>query len=77
MPEDRDRRYFGGAPTVDDRPKRRILEVLRGQSLRMNQDLAFLTDGGDNLQARVDGFSPCAEHRLVQVRTRTLDRTLR
>jgi hypothetical protein len=30
----------------------------------MNQDLVFLTDGGDNLHALVDGFSPCTEHYL-------------
>ena len=64
VPEDRDNRYFGCVPTVDDRPKRRIFEVLRGQGLRMNQDLVFLTDGGDNLHALVDGFSPCTEHYL-------------
>jgi hypothetical protein len=64
VPEDRDHRYFGGVPTVDDRPKRRIFEVLREQGLRMNQDLVFLTDGDDNLHALVDGYSPCTEHYL-------------
>jgi hypothetical protein len=64
VPEDRENRYFGCVPTVDDRPKRRIFEILRGQGLRMNQDLVFLTDGGDNLQVLVDGFSPCTEHYL-------------
>jgi hypothetical protein len=43
VPEDREHRYFGCVPTVDDRPKRRIFEVLRGQGLRMNQDLVLLT----------------------------------
>lgn len=64
VPEDREHRYFGCVQTVDDRPKRRIFEVLRSQGLQMNQDLVFLTDGGDNLHALVDGFSPCAEHYL-------------
>jgi hypothetical protein len=64
VPEDRDNRYFGCVPTVDDRPKRRIFEVLREQGLRMNQDLVFLTDGGDNLHALVDGYSPRTEHYL-------------
>ena len=64
VPEDREHRYFGCVQTVDDRPKRRIFEVLRSQGLQMNQDLVFLTDGGDNLHALVDGFSPCTEHYL-------------
>jgi hypothetical protein len=64
VPEDRDNRYFGWVQTVDDRPKRRIFEILRSQGLQMNQDLVFLTDGGDNLHALVDGFSPCTEHYL-------------
>ena len=33
VPEDRDDRYFGCVQTVDDRPKRRIFEVLRSQGL--------------------------------------------
>ncbi|KAA1053949.1 ISKra4 family transposase [Azospirillum argentinense] len=64
VPENREHRYFGCVQTVDNRPKRRIFEVLRSQGLQMNQDLVFLTDGGDNLHALVDGFSPCAEHYL-------------
>jgi hypothetical protein len=64
VPEDRADRYFGCVQTVDDRPRRRIFEVLRGQGLQMNQDLVFLTDGGDSLRALVSGFSPCTEHYL-------------
>ena len=64
VPENRDDRYFGCVQTVDDRPKRRIFEVLCSQGLQMNQDLVFLTDGGDNLHALVDGYSPCTEHYL-------------
>jgi hypothetical protein len=64
VPEDRDSRYFGCVQAVDDKPKRRIFEVLRGQGLQMNQDLVFLTDGGDSLRTLVVGFSPCTEHYL-------------
>jgi hypothetical protein len=60
----REDRYFGCVQTVDDRPKRRIFEVLRSRGLQMNQDLVFLTDGGDNLHSLVEGFSPCTEHYL-------------
>lgn len=64
VPADRGERYFGGVHTVDDRPRRRIFEVLRSQGLQMNQDVVFLTDGGDNLHALVDGYAPCTEHYL-------------
>ena len=47
--EDRDSRYFGLVQSFDDKPKRRLHEVLREQGLmnQMNQDITFLTDGGD------------------------------
>lgn len=64
VPTDQAERYFGGVQAVDDRPRRRIFEILRSQGLQMNQDLIFLTDGGDNLHALVDGYAPCAEHYL-------------
>ena len=48
VPEVRDHRYFGLVQTHDDKPERRLFEVLRSQDLRMNQGLTFLTDGGDS-----------------------------
>src|SRR3954469_19787401 len=45
VPEVRNHRYFGLVQTHDDKPERRLFEVLHGQDLRMN--LTFLTDGGD------------------------------
>jgi len=60
VPEVRDYRYFGLVQTHDDKPERRLFEVLHGQDLRMN--LTFLTDGGDS--SFLDGISPCAENYL-------------
>src|SRR3954466_2299940 len=57
VPEVRDHRYFGLVQTHDDKPERRLFEVLRAQDLRVN--LTFLTDGGDS--SFLDGISPCAE----------------
>ena len=48
--EDCDNRYFGLVQSFDDRPKRRLREVLREQGLQMNQDITFLTDGGDTVR---------------------------
>jgi len=64
VPEVREDRYFGLVQTVDDKPRRRLFEVLRSQDLRMNQGLTFLTDGGDSVRSFLDGISPCAEHYL-------------
>ena len=64
VPEVRDHRYFGLVQTHDDKPERRLFEVLRAQDLRMNQGLTFLTDGGDSVRSFLDGISPCAENYL-------------
>jgi hypothetical protein len=77
VPEDRDARYFGFVQTLDDKPKRRLFEVLRAQGLQMNQDLVFLTDGGDDVRDLAADMSPCAEHYLdwfhVTMRLTVLD----
>jgi hypothetical protein len=61
VPEVRDHRYFGLVQTHDDKPGRRLIEVLHGQDLQINQSLTFLTDGGDSVRSFLDGISPCAE----------------
>jgi hypothetical protein len=58
VPAVRDHRYL--VQTHDDKPERRLFEVLRSQDLRMNQGLTFLTDGGDS--SFLDGISPGAEN---------------
>src|SRR3954453_12699151 len=62
VPEVRDHRYFGLVQTHDDKPGRRLIEVLHGQDLQINQSLTFLTDGGDS--SFLDEISPCAENYL-------------
>src|SRR3954451_9945793 len=64
VPEVGDHRYFGLVQTHDDKPERRLFEVLRAQDLRINQGLTFLTDGGDSVRSFLDGISPCAENYL-------------
>jgi len=59
VPEVQDHRYFGLVQTLDDKPDRRLFEVLRSQDLRMS--LTFLTDGGDSVRSFLDGISPGAE----------------
>jgi hypothetical protein len=38
---------FGFVQTLDEKPKRRLFEVLKSQGHQMNQQLTFLSDGGD------------------------------
>jgi hypothetical protein len=38
---------FGFVQTFDTKPKRRLFEVLTSQGLQMNQQITFLSDGGD------------------------------
>ncbi|MGI9486226.1 MAG: ISKra4 family transposase, partial [Geminicoccaceae bacterium] len=64
IPEKRDDRYFGLVQSHDAKPKRRLFEVLRDQGLQMNQEITFLTDGGDSVRNLAELMSPCAEHIL-------------
>ena len=64
MAEDRGDRYFGFVQSFDQKPKRRLREVLRDQGFQMNQEIAFLTDGGDSVRNIAADMSPCAEHIL-------------
>lgn len=64
VPEDRNDRYFGFVQTLDDKPRRRLFNILQDQGLQMNQDIVFLTDGGDDVRELASDMSPCAEHYL-------------
>lgn len=64
MPEDRSPRYFGLVHGYDRKPKRRLFELLREQGLQANQDVTFLTDGGEELHALIERVTPGAEHVL-------------
>ncbi len=64
MAEDRGDRYFGLARSLDEKPGRRLHEVLQDQGLQMNQEITFLTDGEDSIRSMAEFMSPCAEHVL-------------
>lgn len=55
---------FAFVHTYDPKPKRRLFEVLKSQGLQMNQDITFLSDGGDTLRDLQFYLSPLAEHIL-------------
>ena len=64
LPQDRPSRYLGLVHGYDRKPKRRLVTMLESQGLQANQDLTFLTDGGDEIKALTELISPCGEHVL-------------
>ncbi|MBV9749922.1 MAG: ISKra4 family transposase, partial [Acetobacteraceae bacterium] len=64
VPEDRAPRYLGLVHGYDRKPKRRLFDVLKSQGLQANQDVTFLTDGGEEVRALTELVSPEAEHVL-------------
>ena len=64
MAEDREPRYLGLVHGHDRKPKRRLVDILQSQGLQPNQDVTFLTDGGDEIKALTELISPCGEHVL-------------
>ncbi len=64
MPDDRDSRYIGLVHGYDRKPKRRLFELLKAQGLQANQDVTFLTDGGEEVRSLTELVTPEAEHVL-------------
>ena len=64
MPEDRAARYLGLVHGHDTKPKRRLFDLLTSQGLQANQEVTFLTDGGDEIRALTELVTPCGEHVL-------------
>ena len=55
---------FAFVQTYDEKPKRRRFEGLRSQGLTMNQQVEFLSEGGEHVRPVQLDLSPEAEHRL-------------
>ena len=50
--------------TYDTKPKRRLFEVLKAQGMQANQQVTFLTDGGEDIRDLPYYLNPHAEHLL-------------
>ena len=50
MPEDGPSRCFGFVQTYDEKPKRRLFELFKGQGMQMNQRVMFFSDGGTDIR---------------------------
>jgi len=64
MQENRENKRFGFVSNYDEKPKRRLYEMLMSQGLQMNQAITFLSDGGDTVRDLQLYMSPNAEHIL-------------
>jgi hypothetical protein len=64
IPEEGASKCFGLIQSYDDKPKRRLFEVLKGQGMQLNQQIVFFSDGGDNVRNLQLYLNPEAEHLL-------------
>jgi hypothetical protein len=64
IPQDRAPRYIGLVHGYDRKPKRRLFDLLQQQGLQANQDVTFLTDGGEEVRSLTELVTPEAEHVL-------------
>jgi len=79
MPEEGGGKCFGLVQSYDDKPKRRLFEVLKSQGMQMNQQITFLSDGGETVRNLQLYLNPEAEHLLdwfhVTMRLTVLNQT--
>ena len=64
QPDESAAKCFAFVTTYDSKPKRRLFETLKSQGLQMNQQVTFLTDGGDTVRELPLYLSPESEHWL-------------
>jgi hypothetical protein len=64
VPAEGSPKCFGFVQTYDTKPKRRLFEVLKSQGMQMNQQVTFVTDGGDDVRDLPLYLNPQAEHLL-------------
>ena len=55
---------FAYVQTYDTKPKRRLYQLLRSQGMQDNQQVVFLTDGGEDIRDLPRYLNPQAEHYL-------------
>src|SRR6202045_5521723 len=60
--ESKSSKCFGFVQTCDDRPKRRLFELLKSQGMQENQQVVFLSDGGEDVRQVREYLHPNSEH---------------
>src|SRR5664279_6374616 len=61
---EKSQKRLGFVQTFDEKPRRRLFELLKSQGLAMNQKVVFLSDGGDDVRKVQQYLSPEAEYLL-------------
>ena len=61
-------KVFAFVNQYDEKPRRRLYEVLKSQGLQMNQQVVFMSDGGDTVRDLQTYLSPESEHKLSSYR---------
>ena len=55
---------FSFVQTFDEKPRRRLWELLKSQGMQENQQVVFLSDGGDSVRNLQAYLHPDSEHWL-------------
>lgn len=53
---------FGYVQTYDEKPRRRLWEVMKSQGMQENQQVVFMSDGGENVRRVQEYLHPFSEH---------------
>jgi len=61
---EKSKKCFGFVQTYDGKPRRRLFELLKSQGMAMNQQVTFLSDGGDDVRQIQQYLNPEAEYWL-------------
>ena len=64
IPTGRPDRYLGLVQTHDEKPRRRLHDLLKDQGWQENQSVTFMTDGGENVRDLAWHMAPASEHIL-------------
>jgi hypothetical protein len=61
---EKSQKCFSFVQTYDGKPRRRLFELLKSQGMAMNQQVTFLSDGGDDVRQVQQYLNPEAEYLL-------------
>ena len=64
MPTEGPSKCLAFVQTYEEKPKRRLFELLKSQNMQMNQQVTFFTDGGEDIRELPQYINPEAEHIL-------------
>jgi len=64
VPHDGESKVFGFVQRTEEKPKRRLRNILDSQGIQANHPIVFLSDGGDSVRNLQKNMSPHSEHIL-------------